>query len=365
MTRTINIAVVPGDGIGPEVCDSATEVLVTALAGTGIEARLSSFAGGAREFERSGDALPPATLEGCRTADAVLHGAAGLPDVNLPDGTEAGQDFSMKMRSSLDLFANIRPVRNYAGIAPTLAGKGEAAIDYVIVRENTEGLYAARSGGNVIRDEVATDTMVFTRKGVERICHKAAQVAIQRNGKKRVTIVDKANVLRGYAYFRKIALSVFAEYPELEVDCILVDAMTFHMVRNPERFDVIVTENIFGDILSDLAAATVGGLGIAPSAEVGTTHGYFQGIHGSAPELAGKDLANPIATILSAGEMALWLAGKLDLPQLAQVARRIDLAVAAVIAEKRHVTRDIGGPAGTKACTAAIIAKLQESTVPA
>lgn len=362
MTEVLTIAVVPGDGIGPEVCQSAVQVLQAAVP-TGVELQFTYHDGGAGTFMTAGTALPDETLEACRQADAVLHGAAGLPDVNYPDGTEAGQDFSMKMRSSLDLYANIRPIKHFEGIAPVLVANG--VIDYVIVRENTEGLYAARSGGNVVRDEIASDTMLFTRRGIERICHKAAEVALARNGapldgKRRVTIVDKANVLRGYAFFRKVALSVLEQYPTIEVECVLIDAMTAYMVQQPERFDVIVTENIFGDIISDLGAATVGGLGIAPSSEVGENHGYFQGIHGSAPTIAGKGIANPVATILSGAEMLIWLAGRKKLPDLAAAGQSIIAAVETILAERTDTTADIGGTASTHQCTDAIIAKIRQ-----
>lgn len=367
MQKTFNIAVVAGDGIGPEVCESAIQVL-KACKNPGCELAFQYHKGGAKVFLETGTALPDATLEQCLGSDAVLHGAAGLPDVNFPDGTEAGQDFSMKMRSTLDLYANIRPVRSFPGVPSPLQSPMGRIIDYIIVRENTEGLYAARSGGNIIRNEVATDTMIFTRFGIERICHKAAELALSRNGApadgvKRITIVDKANVLRGYAFFRKVALEVFAGYKELEVECILIDAVTADMLQRPEHFDIIVTENMFGDIISDLAAATVGGLGIAPSAEIGDQHGYFQGIHGSAPTLTGKNLANPIATILSAAEMLSWLGRKHNIPSLLADATRISDSVTQILAEAQHVTADLGGTASTTDCTNAIIQKMNNTVV--
>lgn len=363
MKNAFQIAVVPGDGIGPEVTDSAVRVLKAAIQGTQIF--FENYPGGANTFLQTGSALPEDTLEKCLAADAVLHGAAGLPDVSYPDGTEAGQDFSMKMRATLDLYANIRPVKSFIGIDPLLTTAKNNPIDYVIVRENTEGLYAARSGGNILRDELATDTMVITRVGVERICHKAAELAMARNGaprdgKQRVTIVDKANVLRSYAYFRKVALAVFEQYPDIEIECILIDAMTAYMIQQPDRFDVVVTENIFGDIISDLGAATVGGLGLAPSAEVGAKHGYFQGIHGSAPDLAGKGLANPIATILSAAQMLEWLATQHNRPDLHTAGQTIVQSVQRVIADRHHTTPDLGGNSSTQACTDAIIAGLED-----
>jgi 3-isopropylmalate dehydrogenase len=303
------------------------------------------------------------TLEACKTAHAVLHGAAGLPDVLYPDGTEAGQDFSMQIRAALGLYANIRPIRLMEGAPRRLSGIEPGQMDFTIVRENTEGLYAARSGGNLLRGELATDTLVMTRKGVERIVRRAAEIArhgsgAPSDGVKRVTIVDKANVLRSYAFFREVADEVLAGYPDLEVDHVIVDAMTVHMIERPERFDVVVCENIFGDILSDLGAAMMGGLGLAPSGETGDQHGMFQGSHGSAPDIAGQGLANPIACILSGGIMLDWLGQCHGDQRLTSAAERVRSATEKVLAEGQHVTPDVGGAGSTSSCADAICAAL-------
>lgn len=358
---TFRIAVVPGDGIGPEVTACAVEILSTAISGI-CKLDFQYYEGGAACYLDCGSALPNETRHGCLNADAVLHGAAGLPDVQYPDGTEAGQDFSMKVRAALDLYANIRPVKSHPGVPPVLAS--DRPINYVIVRENTEGLYAARAGGNIVRDQVATDTLVVTREGVERIAHMAARIALTRDGapndgKRRVTVVDKANVLRSYAFFRKVALEVLQGYPEIQTECVLIDAMTTFMVQQPDRFDVVVTENIFGDIISDLGAATTGGLGLAPSAEIGERHGYFQGIHGSAPDIASHGVANPVATILAAGMMLEWLGDKHQREAVAQAGRHIRSAVEASIAAGDCLTKDVGGSATTEAAKEAIKDRLQ------
>lgn len=350
----VRVAVVPGDGIGPEVCASAVEILQQAA--HSINFKFNYFDGGAKTFLEQGTALPEETLKGCREADAILHGAVGLPEVVYPDGTEAGQDFSMMMRAELDLFANIRPVRSFA-IGATASDK--PAIDYVIVRENTEGLYAARAGGNILQDRLATDTMVITREGVERVVHEAARVAMRRSGapadgKRRITVVDKANVLRSFAFFRKVALQVLENYPDIEVDCMLVDAMTARMLQRPEYLDVVVTENMFGDILSDLGAATVGGMGMAPSAEISRSRGYFQSVHGSAPDIVGTSKANPIASILSAGMLLEWLGDKKGDDAMTNAGLRIHAAVAACLSEGQSLTPDLGGTATTQECTAAV-----------
>lgn len=360
--RSYSVAVVPGDGIGPEVSAAAVSVLKHALADEGL-VKFGSFSAGAQCYLDSGSAFPKKTLQACQTADAVLHGAAGLPDVLYPDGTEAGQDFSMQIRAALDLYANIRPIRLMNGAPQRLNGVTAGVIDFTIVRENTEGLYAARGGGNTLRGELSTDTLVITRKGVERIVRRAAQIAQDGNGApgdgvKRITIVDKANVLRSYAFFRQVADEVLTDFPEIEVEHIIVDAMTVHMLERPQHFDVVVCENIFGDILSDLGAAMIGGMGLAPSGETGDCHGMFQGSHGSAPGIAGQDLANPIACILSGARMLDWMGSCHDDATLRSAARRIEKATEDVMAEGRFVTADVGGNASTSACADAICGAL-------
>ena len=354
--KNYTVAVVPGDGIGPEVCD-ATLAVVRAVLPSPDQFEFVDYPAGAKTYVDTGIAFPESTMEGCRSADAILHGASGLPSVLYPDGTEAGQDFCLKLRFALDLYANVRPIRLYDGVESPLKGKTE--IDYVIVRENTEGIYSARGGGNLLRSEVATDTMVITRNGVERIARFAAELARQRNGaprdgKRRVTICDKANVLRSFAFFRKVAVETLERYPDIEIDFALVDAATVHLIERPEHYDVIVCENLIGDIISDLGAATVGGMGMSVSAEIGANNGFFQASHGSAPDLAGKGVANPVATILSGANMLEWLGQRHSDEPLVAAAGRIREAVETVLREKRAPTRDLGGSASTTDCTEAI-----------
>ncbi len=351
------IAVVPGDGIGPEVCRAAVSVLQASAVAERFE--FTEHAAGADSYTATGDAFPEDTMAACRSADAVLHGAAGLPDVLYPDGTEAGQDFSMKIRAALDLYANVRPIKLFDGIASPLAGRKPGDIEYVIVRENTEGLYAARSGGNLLRDEIASDTMVITRKGTARVVRQAAELALQRNGapadgKRRVTIVDKSNVLRSFAFFRRVAEEVLADYPAVEVDYALSDAVTIRMVERPDTLDVLVSENFIGDIISDLGAATVGGMGLAPSAELGDDYGYFQGSHGTAPDIAGKGVANPVATILSAAEMLDWLGRRHQDQPLTAAAQSIRDAAGGVLKAGDAATPDLGGNGTTESFADAI-----------
>jgi 3-isopropylmalate dehydrogenase len=346
------IAVVKGDGIGPEVCEAAMDVLDAALPAGLLH--FTEYSAGAEEYLRSGDAYPEAAFNGCKDADAILHGAGGLPHVNYPDGVEAGADFGLKTRFRLDLYANIRPIRLYAGVPSRLRSRRAEKIDYVIVRENTEGLYAARGGGVLLRDRVATDTMVMTREGIERVCRTAFELARKRNGapvdgKRRVTCCDKSNILRSYAFFRRVFNDVAAEYPDIEADYSLADAMTVHLVERPDFYDVIVTENMFGDIISDLAAATVGSMGMSPSSEIGDRHGLFQAAHGSAPTIAGQNIANPYGSILAGASMLAWLDERHGDPRLATAAEAVEAAVAASLADGgKYLTRDLDGTAGTR-----------------
>jgi 3-isopropylmalate dehydrogenase len=359
-----DLAIVGGDGIGPEVCAAALQVIKAAV---GSERTLNcvEYEAGANCFTRTGIAFPEKTLEGCRQADAVLHGAAGLPGVLYPDGTEAGQDFSLQLRMALDLYANVRPIKLYDGVRSTLVGRQPGDIDYVIVRENTEGLYASRGGGVVLGDEVATDTLMITRKGVERIVRFAAELARTRNGApadgvRRVTIVDKSNVLRSFAFFRKVADQVMLDYPDIEVDYALTDAMAVYMIERPDTFDVVVCENFVGDLLSDLGAATIGGMGMAAAAEIGDRYGYFQASHGTAPDIAGKGIANPVATILSGAWMLEWLGQKHSDDFMIAAAARIRRATTDALTSGAALTTDTGGKARTSDCVDAICQALVE-----
>lgn len=356
-----DIAVVDGDGVGPEVCSSALEVLRASLPYSDI-LEFKPLPVGAQHFLNTGDSFPESTFKGCQAADAILHGAAGIPGVVHSDGTEAGLDFTLKLRSALDLYANIRPIKLYSGIDSPLRHVRDDAIDYIVVRENSEGLYASRGAGVNLRDEVAVDSLVQTRKGIERIVRKAFDLARARNGApadkvRRVTCCDKANVLRSYSYFRRVFDEVASGYDDIQVDYALIDAMTVHLVNRPSYYDVIVCENMFGDIISDLGAATVGGMGMSPSAEVGDRNGFFQASHGSAPDIAGKGIANPYGTIISAASMLEWLGNMNKDPRLSKTAHRITSAVIATIGAGVK-TRDIGGMFSTSAVTESVIARL-------
>jgi 3-isopropylmalate dehydrogenase len=359
-----DVALLPGDGIGPEVVTEAVRVLerVERASGGEITFRLESFEVGAGAWRRTGEAISDDVFAACRAADAMLLGAVGLPDARHPDGREAGSDAMFRLRFGLDLYAGIRPVRLYPGCPSPLRDTG-AGIDYVIVRENVEGLYAGRHGGSRVEGEVAADTSIVTRSGTRRIVEHAFAIAHARSGSpvdgvSRVTCVDKANVLASYAFFREVAAQVAAGYPDIAFESIYVDAAALYLVRRPSTFDVLVTENMFGDILSDLGAGTVGGLGLAPSGDVGEEHGLFQASHGSAPDIVGRGVANPIAAILSAGIMLEWLGRRNRDDAATRAARWIDGAVAAALADGSGLTADLGGSAGTATACDAVLRAL-------
>lgn len=358
---TYRIATIEGDGIGPEVTQAAIRVLTEACGSKGLSFEMRP--GGAGHYVRSGEVLPEETFVACRDMDAILHGAAGLPGVVYPDGTEVGNDLHLRLRFRLDLYANMRPVRLLRGVRSPLRDT-EGGIDYVIVRENTEGLYASRGAGVLLRGEIASDTLVVTRKGTERVARFSFDLARRRqgaprDGKRRVTVCDKANILRTYAFFRAVCDEVARDYPDVEIDYAYADAITVHLVKRPDFYDVIVAENMFGDIISDLGAATAGGMGISPSAEIGDRQALFQGAHGSAPDIAGQGIASPLATILSGSLMLRWLAERHGDAGLAQAADRIDAAVETVLASAAAVPRDLGGSASCVEVTEAVCRALR------
>jgi 3-isopropylmalate dehydrogenase len=363
------IAALPGDGIGPEVLEATLLVLEAVRARIpGLELAIDRYEAGAENYRRTGIALPLRVIEACLAADAVLLAAIGLPDVRKPDGTEVQPDMMMGLRKTLGLYAAVRPVRLFPGVQSPLT-TSEQGIDMVILRENLEGLFASFGGGCLLNDQVATDTVVITREGTERIVEFAFRLAAKRkgrprDGKRKVTCVDKANVFRSFAFFRKVFFEVANGYPAIEADAVYVDAMSLHMVLSPSDWDVLVMENQFGDILSDLGAAIVGGLGLAPSAEIGDRHALFQPSHGTAPQLAGKNVANPIATILSAAMMLDWLGERHHDPLASSAGRLIELAVTKILDAKSVRTADQGGTASTTEVANAICKELAVIELP-
>jgi 3-isopropylmalate dehydrogenase len=353
------ICVLPGDGIGVEVIDAALPLLERAGRGLGYALRFGTHPAGALHYKATGEALPAATLAAAREAHAILFGAMGWPEIRRPDGTEIAPQ--LDLRFLLELYAGVRPARALPGIALPLADPRARDIDLVIVRESTEGLFASVGRGTVVDDREARDTMVITRKGSERVHEFAFRLAQRRRARGRpgeVTCVDKANVFRSMAFFRKVFDEVAARHPTLRARHHYVDATALDLVRRPWSFDVLVTENMFGDILSDEAAGLVGGMGMAPSADVGDEHALFQPCHGSAPDIAGQGKANPTAMILSAAMMLDWLAERHDDPRLGVAARRIETAVDAAYASGRLVPIELGGRDGTAAIASAVAGNL-------
>jgi len=345
----------PGDGIGPEVTESAIAVTRAALAAHGgVDVDFTEHDASAVRWQRTGVALPDETLEASRAADAIIMGAIGLPEARHPDGREVNGDVILRLRRELDLYAGIRPVRSFPKVKTPLAST--EPIDYVIVRENIEGLLA--SSVTNIREEIAVDNLVITAAGTTRVSEYAFKLAERRNGKRKVACVDKSNAIASYAFFRRVFDRVAAGHPDITPDYVYIDAMTAYQVLNPQRFDVVVTENMFGDIISDLGPATVGGLGLAASGDVGDSHGMFQPSHGSAPDIAGRGLANPAATILSAAMMMDWLGQEHGDAAAIEIGRNIDQAVVRVLTAATVRTPDIGGASTSSQFTDAVIAAL-------
>ena len=340
--RTHQVVLIKGDGIGPELVDAAVAVLgaVERSAG-GFHLELDLHEGGAELYRQAGYNLASQSLQAIRLADATMKGPVGLPDVRFPDGTEAGV-LGGVLRTGLDTYANVRPVRLLPGVpTPLKAEPGE--IDYVIVRENTEGLYLSRGKGIATESAVA-DTMMITRKGTERIARYAFDLALKRSGApsdgvRRGTCVDKSNVLASFAFFRRVFDEVGEGYPGIEREYLYADAAAQALVVRPQHFDVLVMENFLGDILSDLGGGTIGGIGLCPSGNIGDEHAYFEPIHGSAPDIAGQDRANPISQVLT-------LAMMLDHLGERAAARLVRDAVSGALESGRLRIGDHGQPVG-------------------
>jgi 3-isopropylmalate dehydrogenase len=369
--QSFKIAVLPGDGIGTEIMDVCINVLERLLADQ-LRFGLSYIQGpgGAQHYADSGVALPESTLRACEEADAILFGAMGLPHIRYPNGTEVNPQ--LDLRKQFDLYAGVRPIRAISGVPSALADPRAAQIDFVLVREQSEGLFYGRlypekqPKGD---DNEAFDLGRITRKGSERLFDFSFRLARQRRAanpaKGHVTCVDKANVLSSMAFFHKIYWERAKLYPDIAADHCYVDAMALNLVKRPWDYDVLPTENQFGDILSDLAAGLIGGLGMSPSGDVGDKYGLFQPSHGSAPDIAGQGKANPTAMILSAAMMLEWLGEKHKLPEAGAEASRLTQAVDAAFASGRIHSFESGGRDGTQAISAAIIAALARQPLPA
>lgn len=356
--KTYRLGVLHGDGIGPEIVPSAVAVLDAAITAVGAPPiEWTELPLGRDAIDIHGTATPQSTLEALADVDAWLlgpHDSASYPEPHKSQLNPSGI-----IRKHFQLFANIRPAKAFPG--------GNAIVentDLVIVRENTEGFYADRNtfagtGEMMPTPDVAIMHGIITRAGTTRIAHEAFKLAMARD--KRVTIIHKANVLKmTTGLFLDVCRDVAKEYPEVTVNDFHIDAATAHLVRHADKFDVIVTENMFGDILSDLAGEVAGSLGIAPSVNSSDTHAMAQAAHGSAPDIAGKNIANPIAMILSSAMLLRWLGAKFSDATLLAAADKVEAGVELVVGNGT-VTPDMGGTASTSGFTDAVIDAISRS----
>ena len=342
-----SIAVIPGDGVGREVVPEALRVLDRVAKLT-----YQQFDWGSDYYLQHGRMMPADALDQLQKFDAILLGAIGHPEV--PDHVTLN-GLLLPIRRGFDQYANVRPARLYPGVSSPLAHPGP--IDMVVVRENTEGEYA-QVGGFLYPgqpDEVAIQSAVFTRRGIERVVRHAFELARRRKGKRRVTSITKSNAQGfGMVLWDRAFASVAAEYPDIATESLLVDAAAMNFVRRPASFDVVVGSNLFGDILSDLAAIVTGSIGLAASANLNPERRYpsmFEPVHGSAPDIAERGIVNPLAAILSAAMMLEHL-------KLPEQSRAVNEAVAAALAEGTVRTADLGGQHSTRDMTDAVLAKL-------
>jgi 3-isopropylmalate dehydrogenase len=352
--RSARVAVIRGDGIGADVTDAALAVADAALVRVG-GARLEYqyLLAGAGYYRDHGIDIAPGAEDAMDAADAIFLGAIGLPKVRHEDGTEISPH--LRIRDRLGLYAGVRPAKAYPNIPARLADPRAADIDLVILRESTEGLFysaAVHGRSQVIGDDEVRDTLRITRATTEKLHDFAFRLArrrrMRRGGRGRVTCVDKANVFRSMAFFRRIFDERSAGFPDVAADHNYVDAQALDLVRRPWDFDVLVTENMFGDILSDLAGGLVGGMGMAACAEIGDRHGLFQPAHGSAPDIMGKNLANPLAAILSAALMLDYLGERHGIAAFSDAGAAIDDAVERGFASGRIRPAEFGGDQGTR-----------------
>ena len=308
-SNSVRVALMPGDGIGVEVTNAAVSVLEKLKRRHGLGLSTETLQAGAFVYKETGTAMSEEVFRQAEASDAILLGAMGWPGIRYPDGTEIAPQLDLRFR--LGLYAGVRPIRAIPGVPPALRDPRAQKIDLVILRESTEGLFWARGRGELIEDREARDTMVITRATTERLSRFAFRLAerrAQRLGRpQKVTLVDKANVFTSMAFMRKVFREVAKEFPLVPAGEHYIDAMGLDLVRRPWDFDVLPMENMFGDIMSDLGAGLIGGMGYAPSADIGDEHAVFQPSHGTGPDIAGKGIANPTAMLLSAAMMLDWL----------------------------------------------------------
>ncbi|NLI58906.1 MAG: isocitrate dehydrogenase (NAD(+)) [Clostridium sp.] len=328
------ITLIPGDGIGPEVTSAAKKIIDS----TGVKIDWDVQNAGIDVMEECGTPLPEHVIDSIRMNKIALKGP-----ITTPIG-EGFRSVNVTLRKELDLYTNLRPIKTYSGI-PTRYDN----IDLVIVRENTEDLYVGIE--HMVGDDAAESIKIFTRKGCERIVRYAFEYA-KREGRKKVTAVHKANIMKKTdGMFLAIAKDIAKEYPDIEFEEMIIDAMCMRLVQVPETYDVLVLPNLYGDIVSDLCAGLVGGMGFAPGANIGSEYAVFEAVHGSAPDIAGKNIANPTALILSGIHMLKHI-GEVE------ASNKIESALSSVLKEGKVLTKDIGGSASTTEFTDYIISKI-------
>jgi 3-isopropylmalate dehydrogenase len=365
------IAVIPGDGIGKEVTAEAIKILKKVEEKFSIDFEFIDIPGGGQYYLETGFEWPEGSFELCKyDVDSIFLGAVGWPGADLPDGNIAGAGIVFGLRFGLDLYANVRPTKLFPGIYHKIHGEKRQVwtpgkVDLVTVRENTEGLYTPIRGslnrGGV--EELAIDSKVTTAKGASRLIEYGYRLAEKRNGAprdglKRVTCVDKSNVLQGCRLFRSIYDEIGKKYPSIAKDYAYIDAYLQWLIRDTDFYDVIVTSNMFGDIASDLSSVLAGSLGMSPSGNIGDRHALFEPVHGSAPKHAGKNKANPIAAILSAGMMLDYLGTQFNNSQAIDANIQIENAIIDVIKENKVLTYDLGGNSSCSELGAAISSRI-------
>lgn len=307
------IAVLPGDGIGPEIIEQAVKVLKAVELKFNLQFEYSYALIGAAAIDKTGNPYPDETHELCLSSDAILFGAIGDPKYdNDPTAKVRPEQGLLKMRSNLGLYANIRPVKSYNALLDASPLKNERIkdVDFIVVRELISGIYFGKPRGRSEDQTIAYDTCVYTKDEILRITEKAFQFA--KNRKKKVTLLDKANVLATSRLWRETVTAYAKQFPDIELECNYIDSAAMEVITKPSKFDVILTENLFGDIISDEASVIAGSLGVLPSASIGEKISLYEPIHGSYPQAAGKNIANPMATILSAAMLLEYSFGLLD-----------------------------------------------------
>src|SRR5438105_1071919 len=355
--NALHVAVLGGDGIGPEVMAPALAVLRQSGKTSALKFRFTEAPAGANHYLATGKSMPDSTVRLCDEADAILLGACGLPSVRYPDNTEIMPQ--VELRFHFDLYAGVRPARLIPGVPSPIVGADQRGIDLVVIRESTEGLFASMGKG-VVTHEEARETMLITRKTSERLFEFSFRLAERRKARGKpgaLACVDKANVFKAFAFFRGIFDEIAKRHPEVKTDRLYVDACSAMLVKRPWDFDVMVMENMFGDIVSDITASLIGGLGMAPSADIGDKYAVFQPCHGTAPDIMGQGKANPTAMILSAAMMLDWLADKHGLESAAEAGERIERAVDKAYAGGIK-PMEFGGSNGTADIAKAVIEAL-------